>query len=536
MDSAMAQACPSSDPARAARGLNPVFGSILFPPGLGGVAAWNVEQPACFHDLNLDQVMASIASEYRDDELRPFFHTPCRDPRVIRYRHEIFADLEDDAISDLLSVFAESMRRAMRDLEYAKTLTYRSYQQIVVLDAINDYCRALHRLDDGLVAARPRSEGLRAFGAYIRAYLESAETHRLATEAEAIRTQLDGIRYATFIKRNRIIVRKYREESDYSARILGIFERFEHGAALRRPTRAADAWVNHIDAEILDLVARLFPKIFSRLGHYIVTNSGFFNPTVALFTRQLRFYQAYLRYIAPIRALGLAFCYPAVSISSKEFHCEQGFDLALAHQLAADKRRVVANDIRLTGTERILIVSGPNQGGKTTFARMFGQLHYLARLGCPLPGQAARIFLCDRVFTHFERREEPANLRSKLEDDMLRIRDIYAVATPASVIVLNEIFNSTPWRDQIFLSREMLEATMRLDALALCVTFIEELAAPTANTVSMVAAVDPLDAAQRTFKVERRTAEGLAYAMSLAEKHGVSFARLARRLDERLAP
>ena len=226
-------------------------------------------------------------------------------------------------------------------------------------------------------------------------------------------------------------------------------------------------------------------------------------------------------------------CYPTIADTRTPAQAVDAFDAALADKLISDHRpvAVVCNDISLSGQERIWVVTGPNQGGKTTYARMIGQLHHLAALGLPVPGTQARLPLPDRIFTHFERGENLADLTGKLDDDLVRIRDILQAATPASLLIINEIFTSTSLEDAVWLASRVLHRVIDMDCLCVCVTFLDELATLSPSTVSMVATVADDDPARRTFKIVRRRADGRAYADAVAERYGLTARSLIRRLQ-----
>lgn len=491
----------------------------------------DVAEPAYFADLRLDLVVQAIVAGRAAYRLEPFFRCPLPDVETVRYRHEVLRDLDDPTLVALVDAFAEQMRRMRLHLDHAKKVRHPYERQRWFLEATSVYCAAVTALAEDLAGRDVRSRGFLAFREHLTGYAGSDGFRSLGADARDVVSALAGVRYRLHIRDGRVTVSSYAGETDYTKDVEGTFAKFKQGST---KSYLIDFWrtaeMNHIEARIVELVARLNSEPFDMLAAFARDHETYLDAAIARFDREVQFYIGYLRFIEPLEAAGLRFCLPRVSRRSKDVRGVDAFDLALADKLVHEGQAVVSNDFSLEDPERVLVVTGPNQGGKTTFARMVGQLHHLAGLGLPVPGREARLFLPDTIFTHFEREEDIETLSGKLQDELLRLRKILREATGDSLVIMNETFASTTLDDALYLGREVMRRIVDADMLCVYVTFIDELTRLSDSTVSLVSTVDPDDPVVRTFRIERRPADGLAYAMAIAEKYALTFDSVRRRV------
>jgi DNA mismatch repair ATPase MutS len=111
------------------------------------------------------------------------------------------------------------------------------------------------------------------------------------------------------------------------------------------------------------------------------------------------------------------------------------------------------------------------------------------------------------------------------------VHEILREATDCSVVIMNESLASTTAEDSLFLGREVIGRLMELDALAVYVTFIDELSRLDPRVVSMVSTVVKDNPAERTFRIVRKPADGRAYALAIAEKHGLTHRSIRARIE-----
>jgi len=295
--------------------------SILRERDVDGAKRETAEAPAFFVDLNLDQVVEAITAGKQEYNLKPFFYAPLSDVEMIEYRHEVMRELEARAVSESVEAFAQGMRTMREYLAQGEKLHYKLQKERWFLDAADAYCEAAARLARDLGDLELKSRGFLGLREYVTAYVGSERFTALVRETQQLKAGLAAAKYCLLMKGATVTVRKCAGEPDYSADVEETFQKFKQGATKDyRVQFSTYPDMNHVEAQVLERVAWLYPETFQGLDDFCVKQRDYLDATLAAFDREVQFYVACLADMAALKRMGLHFCYPRVSRDSEEVY------------------------------------------------------------------------------------------------------------------------------------------------------------------------------------------------------------------------
>ncbi|KTB48141.1 DNA mismatch repair protein MutS [Dehalogenimonas alkenigignens] len=142
-----------------------------------------------------------------------------------------------------------------------------------------------------------------------------------------------------------------------------------------------------------------------------------------------------------------------------------------------DHSAYVPNDIDLeTGDSQIIILTGPNMAGKSTYLKQVAIIVLMAQIGSFIPATSAEIGICDRIFTRIGAREDLVSGKSTFMAEMVETALILSSATSSSLLILDEIGRGTSTSDGLAIAQAVVEFIhQRLGARTLFATHYHEL-------------------------------------------------------------
>ena len=160
-------------------------------------------------------------------------------------------------------------------------------------------------------------------------------------------------------------------------------------------------------------------------------------------------------------AEGGRWCRPRVTADAA--FCVKGLrhpvvEKALERQTGGSASRFVPNDCDLSPTKRLLLLTGPNMAGKSTFLRQNALAAVLAQAGLPVPAESAEIGIVDRLFSRVGAADDLARGRSTFMVEMTETAAILHQAGPRSLVVVDEIGRGTSTLDGLAIAWAVLEA------------------------------------------------------------------------------
>ncbi len=433
---------------------------------------WNAE--ALTADLSLDTIFTAMAQG--DDCIfdvcrRVILSSVKSSLETIRYRQGVLQDcLDQPAIVRELYTIAVEANDKRRGHYFGTLVRYPDSVLRDALETMNDLLVFLRRLRTAaeLHASKFSSEGWTAFFAMLKRDLDDDYFATVEAHLRTLRFRNGEVISAEIGRANKgkryLLHRTPEHKWTLKDWLSGLFEdkgQVYHFELAPRDEAGAQA-LQALRNRGISLAATALGQAASHVRDFF-----------SMLRAELAFYVGCVNLREQLAHKGEPTCIPlAESAEHMRLSFRGLYDVGLT--LTIDGR-VVGNDMDADGKE-LVVITGPNTGGKSTFLRSVGLAQLMMQSGMFVPGERFAASICEGIFTHYKREEDASMKSGKFDEELSRMSTIVDRLTANAMVLSNESFAATNEREGSEIARQIMTALLENGIRVLCVTHMYELA------------------------------------------------------------
>ncbi len=248
-----------------------------------------------------------------------------------------------------------------------------------------------------------------------------------------------------------------------------------------------------------------------------------------LLLHELKFIRYCMDFIGCLQVLNLPICIPKVCpMEEKCFTANRIYNPVVAIKNADINKKTIYNDISFSSGGELLIMTGPNRGGKSVFLNAVGITQFMFQLGLPVPAASAALSPVSGIYTHYPRTGETFD-KGRFGEECARLQEILQKIDEFSMVLFDETLSGTGAYEASLIGKEVITAMAVIGTRGIFATHLHDLANKKDEINSeenLKSKIDNLivgvEEGERTYKIHRGVPDGKSYARDISGKYGLS--------------
>jgi hypothetical protein len=429
---------------------------------------WN--EAALTQDLELGMLWNAMAAgdKFLYDVAHEAMLMPLYEPRAIRYRQDVLKDAlqNSEIVRSLYQLTVEAIEAERKHFwglgsKWPSSILRRA---VAVMDDFLPRLRRLRGISEEYAAAF-RSRGFTQLFAMLQEQLPDTYFEEIKVHLRRLRFQ-DGVLVSAQLgegnKGTGYVLRGFAQRPrSWLERLFGAKED-AFTFRIHPRDEAGSRALSQLNDRGINLVADALAQACDHILAFWT-----------MLRTELAFYVSCLNLHERLSHYGEPACFPEPVPASERRHTAHGlYDACLSLQL---QHGIVDNDLSADG-KSLVVITGANQGGKSTFLRAIGLAQLMMQCGMFVPAQAFTANVCDAVLTHYKREEDPSMKSGKLDEELSRMNELARHVTVRSLVLFNESFAATNEREGSEIAEQIASALLDAGTKVFFVTHLYEFA------------------------------------------------------------